>query len=302
MKDMTRRNFVKTIGAGALAVAAAPLYPALSFASSGKSPDLVAVKGDSIEEILKKGLKEFGGLPVKKGDKVCIKPNMAWAVTPEGAANTNPEVLTVLIEEAFNAGASEVYVFDNPCDDQATVQEKSGLKAAAEKAGAKVADAKNEKDYRKVKIPEGKTLQSTQVHKLILDSDVFINVPILKHHGGAGMSCAMKNLMGAVWDRRWWHLKGLNQCIADSCIAVKPTLNVVDAYKVMLNGGPRGNNSSQFKMHKTILISKDIVAIDAASAKTFGTSPEGFDYIPMGAAHGVGTLDLDSLNIKRLVV
>jgi uncharacterized protein (DUF362 family) len=303
MKDMTRRKFVKTVGASALAVAATPLLSKISLASAaGKSPDLVAVRGENIEEMIKKGIKEFGGLPIKRGDKVCIKPNMAWAVPPEGAANTNPEVLRTVVEEAFAAGASEVFVFDHTCDNQNDAYNISGLKAAAEQAGARVMDGNRKRDYTEVKIPDAAILKSTLVHNLILDTDVFINIPILKHHGGTGMTCAMKNLMGAVWERRWWHARGLNQCIADSCIGIKPTLNIVDAYKVMLNGGPRGNNSSQFKMPKTMIICKDIVAIDVASAMTFGGAPEDFPYIRMGASAGVGTSDLDSLNIKRLVL
>lgn len=55
-------------------------------------------------------------------------------------------------------------------------------------------------------------------------------------------------------------------------------------------------------MAQTLLISEDIVAIDAASAKTFGAEPEEFDYITLAAAAGIGTLDLDKLDIRRLVL
>lgn len=39
----------------------------------------------------------------------------------------------------------------------------------------------------------------------ILDCDVWINVPILKHHGGANLTISMKNHMGIVWDRGAFH-------------------------------------------------------------------------------------------------
>lgn len=300
MKKLNRRDFLKSVGTLGATVAAAPLLSQIAFATDIEIPDLVAVRGDNIEEMLKVGLEAYGGLPIKKGDKVCIKPNMAWAIEPEGAANTNPDLLRRLIEETYKAGASSVTVFDNTCDDWVLAYEKSGLQKVAEEAGAKVVGGNLERYYREVSIPEAKTLKTVKIHEQILDSDVVINVPVLKHHGGAGLSCAMKNLMGAVWDRRFYHSHGLNQCIADACLKIKPTLNIVDAYKIMLNGGPRSNNSSQYKLTKTIMISKDIVAIDVASARTFGESPEKYEYITLAAKEGVGKINLSELNIKRI--
>ena len=76
----------------------------------------------------------------------------------------------------------------------------------------------DEKEYRSVSIPKGRILKETRVHRLILESDVLINVPVLKNHGGAKLTVSMKNLMGVVWERRPWHSMGLHQCIADFSI------------------------------------------------------------------------------------
>jgi uncharacterized protein (DUF362 family) len=37
----------------------------------------------------------------------------------------------------------------------------------------------------------------------------------------------MKNLMGIVWDRGYWHRNDLHQCIADFATFRKPDLNIV---------------------------------------------------------------------------
>lgn len=44
-------------------------------------------------------------------------------------------------------------------------------------------------------------MKKAKVHEAILNCDVWINVPILKNHGGANLTISMKNHMGIVWDR-----------------------------------------------------------------------------------------------------
>jgi hypothetical protein len=48
------------------------------------------------------------------------------------------------------------------------------------------------------------------------------------------------------------------------------------------------------------ILCPDIVAADAASAKTFGSSAAAFPYIGLAAGLGLGTADLDRLEISRL--
>ena len=50
------------------------------------------------------------------------------------------------------------------------------------------------------------------------------------------------------------------------------------------------------------ILCPDIVAADAAAAKAFGAGPGSFEYIGRAAALKVGTDDLDSLDIRRIVL
>jgi uncharacterized protein (DUF362 family) len=108
--------------------------------------------------------------------------------------------------------------------------------------------------------------------------------------------------MGNVWDRRYWHKTDLHQCIADFTTARKPTLNVVDAYQVMKTNGPRGVSVEDLVTMKAQLISTDIVAVDAASAKLFGVKPEDVRHIQIAAEMKVGRMDLEGMSIKRITV
>ena len=156
--------------------------------------------------------------------------------------------------------------------------------------------------YQTVDSDATRILKSVKIHELILESDVFINVPVLKHHSSARLTMAMKNLMGIVWDRRYWHNKGLNQCIAEFPLYRKPDLNIIDAYALLKRNGPRGVSTADVLYPKSLLLSKDIVAIDTAATKIFGSEPERIAYIGLAEKMNVGTTNLSSLNINRIKI
>jgi uncharacterized protein (DUF362 family) len=306
---MDRRTFFRK-GFGASVVVGAALtgtYENLFAVTSHSSIapfDLIAVKGGEPDVMLQKGMEALGGIQsfVKKGQKVVIKPNIGWDVSPERAGNTNPKLVSEIVRQCCNAGASEVYVFDHTCDNWQRCYKNSGIESAVKEAGGKIAPAHTEGYYQEVSIPNGKSLTKAKEHELILGSDVFINVPVLKCHSGARLTVSMKNLMGNVWDRSVWHRSDLHQCIADFATYRRPTLNIVDAYNVMKQNGPRGVSVEDVVMMKSLLISTDMVAIDAASAKLFGINPSDVRHIQLASDQKAGRMDLENLRIKRITV
>jgi uncharacterized protein (DUF362 family) len=266
--------------------------------------DLVAVKGGEPDVMFDKAIEAFGGMKkfVTKGNKVVVKPNMGWDVSPERGGNTHPKLVSRIIKQCYEAGAKEVYVFDHTCDAWQKAYKNSGIEAAVKEAGGKIAPGHSESYYHDVVIPKGRAITKAKEHELILESDVFINVPILKHHSSTRLSIAMKNLMGIVWDRREWHGTDLHQSIADYATYRKPTLNVVDAYYVMQRNGPRGVSLDDVVTMKAQLLSTDMVAVDAASAKLFGKNPDDIPYIQFASEMNVGRKDIEKLNIKRISV
>lgn len=308
---MNRKDFFKKSMLAAIAAGAAPAWTryAEAFAglptSSGQSAiDLVAVKGGEPDVMFDKAMEALGGIAkfVPKGSKVVVKPNIGWDVSPERGANTNPKLVSQIVKHCFAAGAKQVTVFDHTCDDWKSCYASSGIERAAKDAGARVVPGNTESYYQKVTLSNSTRMPNTKVHELILDSDVFINVPVLKNHGSAKLTVTMKNLMGIVWDRGEWHRNDLHQCIADFAAFKKPTLNVVDAYTVMKKNGPRGVSAEDIVTMKSLLVSTDMVAADAAATKLFGWEPTDIRHIKIAADQKVGRIDLQSLNIKRISI
>ncbi|MDR1171080.1 MAG: DUF362 domain-containing protein [Bacteroidales bacterium] len=307
---MKRRDFItKSIGAG-IAVGTGFTFLSLeeAFGNSISNPhapyDLVAVMGGEPELMFEKGIAALGGMKnfVKAGQTVTVKPNIGWDRTPELAANTNPKLIAEIVKECFAAGAKDVFVFDHTCDNWQKSYATSGIEKAAKDAGAKVISGNSEGNYKEKSIPNGKSLKNAKVHEKILECDVFINVPVLKHHDGAQVSFAMKNLMGIVWDRGFWHKNDLQQCIADMVSYRKPDLNIIDGYRVLKKNGPKGVSASDVSIEKSQIISTDIVAADAAAAKIFGKDPASIGHIKIANDMGFGVMDLSKLNINRIKV
>ncbi len=273
------------------------------FGQGSTYPDLVAVRGADPVTMYKRGIEEIGGMGrfVRRGQTVVVKPNIGWDVSPERAANTNPDLVKAIVESCYEAGARRVLSFDNTCDNWRLSYQNSGIEDAVRSADGQMVPGNQERYYHQVDIPGAKRLKDVKVHELILESDLYINVPVLKHHGSTSLTIAMKNLMGIVWDRRFWHRNDLHQCIADFCLYKrKPQLNIVDAYFVMTRNGPRGTSTADLTRMESLLISPDIVAVDAASTLLFGSNPKDIGYLRIAEEMGVGTLDLSKRNIERI--
>jgi len=307
---MDRRDFIrKSIQAGIVAGTAASFgkIPNLFAYPNLQSPtqyDLVAIKGGEPNVMFDKAIESLGGMKsfVKKGQKVVVKPNIGWDVSPDRAGNTNPVLVKQIIQHCYGAGAKEVYVFDNTCDDWKRCYSNSGIERAVKDAGGKIVSGDSERYYQQVEVKKGKKLKDVKVHELILESDVFINVPILKNHSSTEVTISMKNLMGNVWDRGYWHRNDLNQCIADFTSFRKPDLNIVDAYYILKRNGPRGVSKGDVVLMKSQIVSTDIVAADSAAAKLFGVEPAEIPHIRIASEMNLGQIDLSKLNINRIIL
>jgi len=307
---MNRREFFKkSLQAGLLTgtVATFGNYHKLFANSKIYTPpnfDLVAIKGGMPDVMFDKAIASLGGMKsfVKKGQTVVVKPNIGWDVSPERAGNTNPLLVNRIIKHCFEAGAKDVYVFDHTCDDWKKSYSTSGIERTVKDAGGKIVSGASEGYYQDVTISTGEKLKTAKVHELILSCDVFINVPVLKSHGSAELTMSMKNLMGIVWDRRFWHRNDLHQCIADFAAYRKPDLNIIDAYNVMIKNGPRGVSTNDVIQMKSQLISTDMVAIDAAAAKLISYNPTAINYIKLASEKNIGEIDLNKLSINRIIM
>src|SRR5690554_1422928 len=109
---MDRRKFLRAVALGGAALTTMKEADAMSIlsqrfenANANTKFDLVAVLGGEPETMFRKAISEMGGIGnfIKKGDKVCVKPNIGWDQPVEMGANTNPKLVTEIIKQCFRS-------------------------------------------------------------------------------------------------------------------------------------------------------------------------------------------------------
>ena len=265
-------------------------------------PDLVSVKGDSPARLTEEVINALGGINhfVSTGDVVVIKPNIGWDRIPAQAANTNPDVVKTVVELCLNAGAKKVIVTDNSCNEPRRCFARSGIAQAAKGAGAEVLLPEKRK-FKTVNMG-GVMLKNRLIYTQYLEADKVINIPILKHHSLTRLTIGMKNWYGIIGGNRSQLHQDIHNSIADLAQFLKPTLTILDAYRVLVTNGPQGGSSKDVKQMNIVAGSVDQVALDAYGAHIFGVKPEEVEYIKIAHSRGLGKMNIDEINIKHLTI
>jgi uncharacterized protein (DUF362 family) len=300
---MNRRKFLRNaamVGAGL----ALPADFGLVFRvlEAAERVDLAVAQGASPAQITRAAIDVLGGMKrfVSKGDVVVVKPNIGWDRTPEYAATTNPEVVGTIVKLCYEAGAKKVKVFDRTVSDARRCYKQSGIADAAGAAGAEVTYMDDRK-YRDVRM-NGLVLKSWPLYTDILEADKVINVPIAKDHSLSTLTLAMKNWMGVMGGWRSRIHQNIDESLVDLARAIKPTLTVLDAVRILTANGPTGGSLSDVKRLNLVAVGTDQVAVDSYGATLFGLKGSDLGYVRLGAKAGLGVMDLAKLRIKKIQV
>jgi len=335
----SRRRFLKTTGAAAACLAMSSalragetVIPAPRagkgncFVKNGKAL-LVVVEGTDAEKMLAKGLDAIGGLEkiVCSDEGVFLKPNYgSHRAYPTGS---DPNFLVSIANHAKKCKAGKVTICDssdayvlNRYNDHEYVFKTRKVFEIAKAAGVEVmcVHPMTEKLYSPVFSGRWENNPMIMVIPQLLKASVVINQPMLKKHGAAHMTCALKNFFGAVHQpQRIYahrhHGKGgpegdefFMQTVAEFADAIRPELTIVDARKILTVRGPSLKKGSVVKDVNKIILSGDMVAADAYCAKILDANDDTFSAeqidstVKYAEKLGLGTSDLSRVEIIEL--
>ncbi len=299
---ISRRDFLKYTLTTGVAATIAPSWLALGRPQPIDGTKVWIIHGTDKKKLMAKCLEiifENGGFG-SHPDNLTLKVNAAWARTPETGANTSPELVGAFLAGCRDAGIKKLTLPEHPCNNAKYAFTRSGILAEAEKYDADMIDLKKKKKfYKDYSISKGKSLTEAKVARQFMECDALVNMPVAKDHSAAVLTAAMKNWMGAVEDRGFWHRNDLNQCIADFSSFIKPQWSIVDATRLMLTKGPQGP-SKDMKYPNLLVVSRDPVAADSFSATLFNDSIDKIGYLTIAKEMRLGETDLDRMNIIRL--
>jgi uncharacterized protein (DUF362 family) len=262
-------------------------------------PELVVVQNGSPAALARRALDELGGIRrfIARGDVVVVKPNIGWDRTPEQGANTNPDLVAALVVLCREAGARKVVVTDVSCNEARVCFDHSGIAAAAREAGADVV-LPEERRFREANLG-GDVLTTWPVLEPLLAADKVINVPIAKQHSLTGCTLGMKNFYGIIGGQRSRLHQRIHDSVVDLLAFARPTLTVLDAYRVMMRGGPTGGSLGDVEIRKTLIAGTDPVAIDAYAAKAYWDLDHyRLPFLRIAQARGLGKVNFEEVRSR----
>jgi len=226
----------------------------------------------SLRRTVIKLLEPLGGMAafISSGDRVLLKPNLLSAKEPDKAVTTHPAIVRVVAELVREAGGI-VLIGDSPgIGGFMRVAEKSGIYDAARGSGAALIEFKEG-----IELQGSGTFRSIRLARAYYEADKIINLPKLKTHEMMTMTCAVKNLFGAVVgaEKAGWHLRaGRSQqlfarLLLEIYLLKKPVLNIVDAITAMEGNGPGSGDPIKLGL---LIAGVNPVAVDVIAGRLAG--------------------------------
>lgn len=250
----------------------------------------------SIENSVRKAINLVGGMEsvVSKGDEVYLKPNFVAPRDSSQGVTTNLEIIRLVAEEVRRCGGIPI-LFETPAIEfqKETVYDFLGVRDFAQENEILLMDSCP--DLTKVPISGGKVLNSIKIPKILQHAKI-INLPKLKTHVSAKMTCAMKNLIGLLpdFEKRRVHIWGVHPAIVDICKVFRPVLNIVDATTCLEGDGPTYGDRVDLGL---IISGKNTVSVDKVCSQIIGLPWEEVKYIRLadGEPNGEVTIIGESL-------
>lgn len=263
------------------------------------------VKYTSNLSSLKKSIELSDGFKnLKSSDRVTIKPNLvAWddkfPIAPFGVYTT-----TRLVEDLIiclkDFGCTNITVGEGSVQ----IRKNLGTFAAFEGLGYRNLEKKygiTLVDFNESETAEFLYHGSHKLHiaKEAVETDFFINFPVLKTHGQTKISLGLKNLKGCLksQSKRQCHNPEANLEFAFSHIAdfIKPSLTIIDGIYALERGALHFGNAYRKNI---IIASRDILAADLVGAQTIGYSAEDIDHFKHYSKRTGKSLSLTDYTIK----
>lgn len=329
---VSRREFMKRIGITSAAVAGSaalgyalwqpehfvpgigepprdlPRLPAFNMERNATDVQFAVAHGSDAQAMVRAAAGELGGIEkfIRKGDKVILKPNVAFDRPPKLGATTSPETLAAVARLVHEAGASEIRILDNPINSPEGCFTKSGIRAAVAELATEMRVElilPQASQFERIRIGGPVLTNWEMFYKPFAGADKVIGIAPLKDHNLCHASMTMKNWYGLLGGRRNQFHQDIHGVIADLAMMMTPTLVILDATRILTRNGPTGGSMADVKPGRTIVAGVDHVAVDAYGAQVLlERDLAELDYLRQAHERGIGRMDWRSVNYREVNV
>jgi len=223
---------------------------------------------NNLKEAILKIVNDIGGFKsfINKGDVVLLKPNFNTA--DPSPASTSIDFLRAVTELVYDCGAKMVIIGDSSTMslNSRKVMEKIGVFELENIERPPRVYVFDERGWVKKEVPNSKYLKNIFVSEYLDKADKLILLPNLKTHFMSKFTGSLKLSMGFVkpFERVGFHLRCLQEKVAEMNKIISPDLIIMDARRCFINKGPAKGDIRKPRM---LLASKSRVAIDIEGIK-----------------------------------
>ena len=216
-------------------------------------------------------------LPGSKRTHILLKPNLNSDMIGLTGNTTDLRLIAGVVHSLQRGGYNNITVADGTSSGflnaGINVMDRLALPGLAKQLGFHLVDL-NTAPNRVIELSNGVLARVAQI---CLEADLFINLPKLKTHSEAGLSVAMKNMIGCMvgLEKQKAHLD-LAKNIVFLNESLRPHLHIVDGIVAMEGTGPSMGMPIGLGV---LLAGDDALAIDLAAAKLTGYQPEEIPYL-----------------------
>ena len=278
---VSRRRLVKTLVFSGLALVAAPRFPALpTEAETEKSLVVQAVSPrlrrnnhdiprETARDYLNRSLQAITGrhdATAAWRSLFAPEENVGIKVSclPGRPLSSSLGLVAAVVDGLLAAGLAEKNI--TIWERSSRELEKAGFRIS--RSGLKIMGTDEFPDGGYSDHMEFSGSMGTFFSRIMESIDALINVPVLKDHDLAGLSGAMKNMYGAIYNPNKFHANHCDPFVAELCnhplIKGKLRLVVCDASRVQVHNGP-AYYPPYAREYGGILVSRDPVALDFAA-------------------------------------
>jgi uncharacterized protein (DUF362 family) len=249
---------------------------------------------EDLAGILQKQYEHFRATVPLKDKRIVLKPNLV-EYHRDKVINTNPQVVSAVIELCKREGAAEIIVAEGPGHwrNAEYLVAESGLGDVLERQKVAFVDINHDEPIKTPNMGQLTGLEYLYLSRTLERADVVISLPKLKTHHWAGATLSLKNLFGTLpgiyygWPKNELHWRGIHNSIVDIALTRTPELAIVDAIIGMEGDGPLNGTAKPFG---ALIMGHDLVAVDATCCRLMMLDPDKIGYLVLGAMKKLGRM------------
>ncbi len=237
----------------------------------------------SLENLIREAIKDMG-LNLQGKDTALLKPNIVIPAKPGSAIITHPAVVEALINVLREIGFKDIIIGEGPGvgADETKSFELSGYSKLAARKNVKLINL-NKAERTELKWKYG----TIKLPNIVLESDLYINMPKMKTHGQTAVTLSMKNQKGLLSraDKQKFHKLGLHEPLVELAKVIQPHLVVVDAIEGMEGEGPLNGKK---KKAGVLVFGTNLIETDMACCRIMGIDHKNVEHIAEGIKQNIG--------------